>query len=181
MKTILFYVKMDDPSLFYTQRFYVNTKSLLENLGYKVIVSHSVKDAWKKEYDGLFVFFYKRGVLPGIIAKVLGKKVFFYGGLDDLNTKTTPLFRYICTCIVVKLCIIVGDWCLVESKSDLTNIKKISFRKTHKNVYFSPQAIDVEKYNCNIKNKTMCFSTVAHLTKHNLMRKGVDISLYYFK
>ena len=53
-KTILFYVHMKDPSLFKTQRFYTNTKDLLESLGYNVIVSHRIGDAWKLKYDGLF-------------------------------------------------------------------------------------------------------------------------------
>lgn len=179
-KTILFYVHMKDPTLFYTQRFYINTKDLLESLGYNVIVSHKIGDAWKLRYDGLFVFFYKIGVVAAFLSKLRGKKVFFYGGMDDLNKQTTPFFRYNATRLVVFLCVCLADWCLVESKTDMNNLKKLFLHKLPRNIHYSPQAIDLSLYQCDVTQKKNLFTTVCLLSERNIKRKGVDISLYYF-
>ena len=180
-KTVLFYVHMKDPSLFFTQKFYTNTKEVIESLGFTVVVSHRISDSWRLKYDGLFVFFFKIGVVAAIISKIRGKKVFFSGGLDDLNYKTTSFIRFFMTVLVVKLCILFSDWCLVESLSDIENIKRISFNRLPRNVIYSPEAVHVRKFNCDLRQKQNTFVTVCYLTEGNLKRKGVDISLYYFK
>lgn len=181
-KTILFYAAVKDVSLFHTQMFYVNTRETLEKLGCNVIMTNRMSDAWKLKYDGLFCFFFRQGVVPAFLAKIKGIKVFFTGGLDSLEKSLVPAKDYYVQVVLFKLCRWLADWCLIESKSDLRNIEKISLFKNHKNLFYSPQAIVVEHYNCRLENKEKLFSTICWQgTVGNCKRKGVDQALYYFK
>ena len=181
-KTILFYAAVKDFSLFQTQMFYENTRETLEKLGLNVIMTNRMSDAWKLKYDGLLCFFFRQGVVPGFLAKIRGKKVFFTGGLDSLEKSLVTPKEYYVQVILFKLCRWLADWCLIVSKSDLQNIEKISLLKKHKNLFYSPQAIDVEHYNCRLEDKDKLFSTICWQgTAGNCKRKGVDQALYYFK
>lgn len=181
-KTILFYAAVKDVSLFHTQMFYENTKETLEKLGFNVIMTNRMSDAWKLKYNGLFCFFFRQGVVPSFFAKIRGKKVFFTGGLDSLEKSLVNPQDYYLQVILFKLCRWLADWCLIESKSDLINIEKISLFKKHKNLFYSPQAIDVEHYNCRLEYKEKLFSTICWQgSVGNCKRKGVDQALYYFK
>lgn len=181
-KTILFYAAVKDVSLFQTQMFYENTREMLENLGFNVIMTNKMSDAWKLKYDGLFCFFFRQGVIPAFFAKIRGKKIFFTGGLDSLEKTLVPTKDYYVQIVLFKLCRWLADWCLIESKSDLRNIENTSLFKSHKNLFYSPQAIDVEHYNCRLENKEKLFSTICWQgTVGNCKRKGVDQALYYFK
>lgn len=181
-KTILFYASVSNPSLFQTQKFYVNTIELLENIGYHVIVTNKINDSWKFNYDAIFCFFYHHSVLPAFVAKLRCKKVFFTGGLDDLDCNLVKGKRYWIQVVLFKICRWLADWCLVESQSDLKNINKICLIKNHKNIYYAPQAMDLNKYACSFNKKENIFSTICWQgTVGNVSRKGVDIALFYFK
>ena len=181
-KTILFYAAVRDVSLFHTQMFYENTRETLQKLGLNVIMTNKMSDAWKLKYDGLLCFFFRQGVVPAFLAKIRGKKVFFTGGLDSLEKSFVHPKDYIVQVVLFKLCRWLADWCLIESKSDLRNIGKISLFNNHKNLFYSPQAIDVEHYNCRLENKGKLFSTICWQgTVGNCRRKGVDQALFYFK
>ena len=182
MKKILFFANTSHIEAVYTQMFFVNTIALLEDLGYNVIVTNRISDSIKYDYDAIFNYFYKRGVFASIIAKLRRKKVFFTGGLDDLDVNYATKFRYIRQVFIFKICRWLADWCLVESHADLNNIHKICIFKNHKNLYYSPQAADLKKYRAKIEDKENVFSTICWLGEvSNPIRKGVDTALYYFK
>ena len=181
-KTILFYAAVKDVSLFKTQMFYENTRETLENLGLTVIMTNRISDALNLKYDGILCFFFKKGVVPAFFAKLRGKKVFFTGGLDDLEKSIVSKKRYYAQVVTFKLCLLIADYCLIESSTDLDNINKISLIKNHNNLYYSPQAIDVSKYNCNLSDKQNIISTICwqgNIT--NCKRKGVDKAILLFK
>lgn len=181
-KTVLFYAAVKDVSLFKTQMFYQNTRETLEKIGLNVIMTNRISDALTQKYDGILCFFFKKGVVPAFFAKLRGKKVFFTGGLDDLEKSIVSSQRYYMQVIVFKLCRFLANYCLIESSSDIKNINRISFIKNHKNIFYSPQAIDTGKYNCALSEKEHLFSTICwqgNIT--NCQRKGVDKSLLLFK
>jgi len=181
-KTLLFYAAVKDVSLFKTQMFYQNTREILVKLGFCVIMTNKMSDALKLKYDGFFCFFFRQGVIPALYAKIRGKKIFFTGGLDSLEKSLVKPKDYYVQVILFKLCRLLADWCLIESKSDLRNIQKISLVKKHSNLYYSPQAVDVKQYNCRLEDKEKLFSTICWQgTTGNCKRKGVDQALYYFK
>lgn len=182
MKKILFYASVKDPADFKTKLFFVNTTTILMQLGYEVQMTNRVKDAWTEDYDGFFCFFFRKGAVPAYIAKARGKKVFFTGGLDSLVKSITTAKDYYRQILFFKLCRWIADYCLIESTSDMRNIKRISLIKNHRNIYYSPQAIDLQKYECDYSRKEKIFSTICWQgTEGNVKRKGVDRALYCFK
>lgn len=182
MKKILFYASVKDPADFKTKLFFVNTTSILRQLGYEVQMTNRMKDAWTEDYDGFFCFFFRKGVVPAYIAKARGKKVFFTGGLDSLVKSITTAKDYYRQIIFFKLCQWIADYCLIESMSDMENIQRICLVKKHKNLYYSPQAIDMQKYECGYSGKENIFSTICWQgTEGNVKRKGVDRALYCYK
>ncbi len=182
-KTILFYAALKDVSFFYhPQKFFLNTREILEKLGYKVVFTIKMSDALNLKYDALFCFFFRQGVIPALFAKIRGKKVFFTGGLDDLEKSLVSSNRYLLQALLFNACKLLADWCLIESKADLLNIDKICIFNKRKNLYYSPQAINVKEYNCSLEEKDKLFSTICWQgTIGNCKRKGVDQALFYFK
>lgn len=182
MPTILFYSSVANVSLFNTQKFYVTTIEILKEIGCDVIVSNRISDAWTKEYDAIFSFFYRKSVVPSYIAKFRGKKVFFTGGIDAMEKNIVPLKTYICQVLLFKLCRWIADWCLIESTSDMKNIKKISFNKCPKNLYYSPEAMKLSLYDATNISKENIFVSICWMESiGNVRRKGLDQSLFYFK
>lgn len=182
MKTILFYAALSDMSYFSNHSFYSNTKEVLEKAGYNVIPSINMADAWHKDYDGILCFFYRHGVIPATLAKLRRKKVIFTGGTDNLDKEYAPLKSWLLQVVLFKLCRWLADCCLVESHSDLTNMKKVCLHKNPKNLHYCPQAMALEKYRCNLNEKERTFSTICWQGRiENVKRKGVDKALYYFK
>jgi len=181
-KTVLFYAAVKDVSLFHTQMFYENTREMLELMGLKVIMTNKVLDAINLKYDAILCFFFKKGVVPVFFAKCRGKKVFFTGGLDDLERSRSSAKRYYLQVLTFKLCRMMADSCLIESKSDMDNINKIFSIRNYNNLFYSPQAIDTSKYECRLEDKESLFATICWQgTDVNCQRKGVDKALVLFK
>lgn len=181
MKTILFYSALPDMSYFINHSFYANTIDVLEKAGFKVIPCINIKEAWSLEYDGILCFFYRKGVIPALLAKLRGKKIFFTGGTDNLDKDFAPFKSWLLQVVLFKLCRWIADSCLVESHSDLTNMKKVCLREPH-NLHYCPQAMPLEKYKSDLTKKEDCFTTICWQERTgNVLRKGVDKALYLFK
>ena len=181
-KKILFFANTKFLDAFCRQKYYLNTVEILKRNGCEIILSNKISDVFKYDYDCIFNFFYKKGVIASLISKIKGKKVYFTGGLDDLDYRYANLYRYFRQAVIFKICLWLADCVLVESHSDLVNINKICFGKHHKNIFYVPQAIDIKLYKSNFNLKENLFSTICWLGElSNPIRKGVDASLYYFK
>jgi len=183
-KRVLFYSSVKDIELFQIQRFYSVDIALLVNLGYEVsITNHIGKFCLFWKYDIAFLYFYKWALLPAILAKIFSKKVYFTGGIDQLEESITSKIEFFSQAILFKLCYIFSDICLVVSQSDLKNIKKIYNRKCLDKVYFSSHTINVDSFYVeNVLSKKNDFTTIAWMGSiENVQRKGVDKSLILFE
>lgn len=181
---VIFYSGVKDKELFHIQRFYYIDIELLKNLGYNVYESNKISDfLYFWEYDIAFIYFYKIGLFSAIIAKFFCKKVFFTGGIDNLDKKTTSFKSYCIQNIFFKLCYFFSDMCILVSISDQDNIKKIYNGKLPRRTYLSSHTIDVEKFLCNeMQQKQNIFTTIAWMQKkENVFRKGVDKAITIFK
>ena len=104
-KKVLFYSSVKDKNLFNTQFFYKTDINLLKSLGYNVITSNKISDFlffWK--YDIAFIYFYKYGLFVAIIARLFLKKVFFTGGIDDLEKECATPKRFLLQVLFFRLC-----------------------------------------------------------------------------
>jgi len=181
---VLFYSSVKYKKLFNIQRFYHTDIELIHNLGYDVFLSNKISDFlcfWK--YDIAFIYFYKFGLFPAIISRVLFKKVFFTGGIDNLEKKVTKPNDYMIQKIFFKLCYLFSTNCILVSTSDEHNVRNIYNGKLPKRTFLSYHTIDVDNFKVNDSyHKENIFSTIAWMENiENVYRKGVDKSIEVFK
>lgn len=181
IKQILFYSSVKDLNLFKVQLFYKIDIEILQKLGYKVNISNNYFDFFKfNTYDIAFIYFYRIGLIPALISKILGKKVFFTGGIDSLAkgtffTKKENIIQN----VLFRLCYLVSDGCNIVSESDFSNVEKISFRKSKLHIF--PHAIEVQQYIELNFIKELTFTTVVWMgTVENVKRKGIDRAIKVF-
>lgn len=183
-RNVLFYSSVKNMELFELQRFYLIDIQLLQCIGHKVIVTNKIYDFFKFwKYDISFLYFYRWSLLPAILSKLFFKKVYFTGGIDELNEVTTSKKDYFRQVLLFKLCYLFSDTCLVVSKSDMFNILKIYNGKHRRKLYLSFHTIDYETFYVNdvlLKNNN--FTTIGWMESiSNVKRKGIDKSLIIFE
>jgi glycosyltransferase involved in cell wall biosynthesis len=181
---LFFYARLKDKQLFYTQRFYCTDIQLLKSIGYDVKISTRILDFiffWR--YDVVFIYFYRWGIFVSFIAKILGKKVYFTGGLDFLDKDYAPPRAYFIQKLLFKICNSFSTNCIIVSKSDEMNIKKIYRGKLPLRTSLSFHTIQIEEYlDADLKIKENIFTTVVWMQMTgNVLRKGVDKALVVFK
>lgn len=180
-KIILFYSSVKRIDLFYTQKFYSIDLNLLEDLGYEVILTNKIHDFLIRRYDIAFIYFYKWGFFSGLFARLRRKRVFYTGGIDDLDLNYASRKRYFMQLIFFKLCRFVSNFCLIVSMADLYNIKKIYDNRVPNKLLLVYHAIDFNAFIPDSKNKNPDFVTVAWMESiENVRRKGIDLAIYYF-
>lgn len=178
---ILFYSSVNNVDLFKIQRFYQIDIKILKDLGYDVITTNKISDSikfWK--YNILFSYFYRYSFFPALIARFLGKKTYFTGGIDDLDKNYASRKRYIIQRLFYILCYWVSNSCIIVSQADMKNALLALGRK--KKLSFSEHTIDVGKFvvDASVK-KEKIFSTIVWMgNENNVRRKGVDYALKVF-
>lgn len=181
-KRALFYSSVKDKDLFRITGFYSTDIDILENIGYEVILSNSIKDFLKFwRYDIAFIYFWTKGLIPAIISKIFFKKVLFTGGIDGLDRNfNKSKLNYIIRKVVFKLCTMNSDANIIVSKSDLNNIKETGCRV--KSIHYLSHVIDFEKYTYDGRPKKDIITTIVWMeAEANVTRKGVDKLFYVYK
>jgi glycosyltransferase involved in cell wall biosynthesis len=181
---ILFYSSVSTVSLFETQKFYKTDIIILKELNFTVAVTNKISDFlffWK--YDIAFIYFYRKGLFPAIISQIFGKKVYFTGGIDDLNENTTNNKNYFIQKVFFKLCNLFSSKSILVSLSDQANVRDIYLGKLPKNIDLSFHTINSELFYVNdLSIKECIFTTIAWMESiENVKRKGVDKALFVFK
>jgi len=178
---VLFYASVSDKKLFEITGFYKTDISILRELGFDVCLSNSYKDFlyfWK--YDLSFIYFWTRGIVPAMISKILGKKVVFTGGADDIDEEYNKRkFHHFIRKMIFRACVFFSDINIISSQSDLNNVVRIGCKKSKLSLI--PYVVDFEKYKYNGAPKTNTITTVVWMgAKTNVCRKGVDKLFYSF-
>lgn len=178
-KRILFYSSVGSLELFKTQKFYQIDIALLGDLGYDVSLSNRILDSllfWK--YDILFSYFYRYSFFAALLAKCFGKKTYFTGGIDSLDSDYASAFNYKIQALFFKLCYWVADSCIIVSQSDLKNIFKVSSLK--KKLSYSEHTINTKLFIADVPKEKIFTSIVWMGDEGNVIRKGVDKALRIF-
>jgi len=183
-KVVLFYSSVKTKKMFSVQKFYRTDICILRDLGYKVKLSNSIFDYlmfWK--YDIAFIYFYRYGLFPAMIAKLFSKKVIFTGGIDFLDKNYAGVKSYLIQKLFFRLCMLFSDKNIIVSNADRANIKSFKKRLTVQRFPFSFHVIDFEKYKFDeLQKKEKILCTIAWMVKEeNVIRKGVDKAIYLFK
>ncbi len=178
-KRILFYSSVRDKELFYIQRFYQVDISILEDLGYDVLLSNQIVDAWKFwKYDFVFAYFYRYAFFLSLIAKLFGKNIYFTGGIDALDKNLVTERNYSIQKWFFKLCYWFSKSCIIVSKTDDANVREIC---DGKKLSYSEHTIDTNPFICSVENKENIFVTIGwQATVGNVTRKGMDTAIRLF-
>lgn len=184
MKNIIyFYSSVKNIGLFHSQQFYRIDIQILEELGYKIVLVNKIYPFlyfWR--YNISFLYFYKWSLFPALISKLFNKKVYLTGGIDDLDMQYAGRKRFILQKICFKIIRLVSCSCILVSKSDIDNVKKIYKGKLPSKICFSEHSLNISSFSPVVYNKSNSFMTIAWMeSKENVIRKGIDKSLYVFK
>lgn len=183
-KKILFYSSDKTKKMFSIKQFYRTDICILRDLGFKVKLSNSIPDFllfW--QYDFAFIYFYRYGLFPAIIAKLFKKKVIFTGGIDYLEKNYAGYKSYTIQKYFFLLCTFFSDKNILVSNSDRRNIRNFKSQLPETKFPLSFHVLNFEEFKFNdIKKKSKLFCTISWMTRQeNVKRKGVDKSLYLFK
>ena len=183
MKRILFYSAIESKKIFFTQQFYATDIKLLRDLNFEVKLSiHWYDFLYIWNYDICFIYFYRIGVIPAFIGKIFGKKVFFTGGIDDLEPNYASKNSLKIQRILFKICNLFSTANIIVSTSDKKNIELFTNIKPKEKFPLSHHVIDFEKYeySCNNKKEKIIVTIVWMGSKSNVLRKGVDKAIQVF-
>jgi len=183
MKTVIFYSSVKDKSLFRTQSFYQTDIGILTELGYNVILSNKISDAflfWK--YDMVFGYFYRYSFFFILIARLCGKKSFLTGGIDSLDRKFVGDKEYKIQRLFFKLCYLVATKCIIVSHEDLKHVEEIVGPNRDK-IVFSEHSISTSMFANTIplaERENSFVSICWQGTEGNIVRKGIDKAIELF-
>lgn len=180
---ILFYSSVETIELFDTQKFYKTDINILVDLGFDVYVTNRILDFlffWK--YNVAFIYFFRYGFFASVLARMFGKRVYFTGGIDDLDKSYATSRRYRIQKWFFRLCYLFSTKCIIVSKSDCKNVRKVFKGILPSKIALSFHTIEVDDFLCDTQQiKGNDFTTIAWMGDDvNVIRKGVDLSLKLF-
>lgn len=183
-KRVLFYSSVNNKRQFSTQGFYRTDISLLRDLGYSVSLSNSWIDYlffWR--YDVAFIYFYRYGLVPALLARLTGKVVLFTGGIDYLDRSFAGTQSFIVQSILFNFCGLFSHVNIIVSDADFVNCNRITFLFSKKRNRLAKHCIDVEKYACvDPQHRAKSIVTIAWMARtENVIRKGVLDTIRLFQ
>lgn len=178
-KRVLFYSSIKDKGLFNIQQFYQVDIHILKNLGYTVILSNRIADAWKFwQYDLVFAYFYRYSLFVSFIAKIFGRSTFFTGGIDALDSNLVSKIDHLIQKWLFKMCYLLSKRCIIVSRTDMNNVSTIV---RGRKLAYSEHTINTDAFDCDISAKQNLITTIVWQDKvSNVKRKGVDNALRLF-
>jgi glycosyltransferase involved in cell wall biosynthesis len=183
-KKVLFYSSVASKRQFSTQRFYRTDITLLRDLGYSVSLSNSWIDFlifWR--YDIAFIYFYRFGVIPALLARLAGRVVIFTGGIDYLDRDYAGNRAFFIQSIFFNLCGLLSHANVIVSDADFENCKRIPLLFSRSKNRVIKHCIDVDRYACaDTANRTKAIITIAWMARiENVVRKGVLETIRLFR
>ena len=178
----MFYSSVSDKSLFQTQKFYQIDIDILKQMGYNVILSNSIWDAFKFwKYKVVFAYFFRYSFLFALIAKIFGRDTYITGGIDALDKEYVGEKAYKEQRILFRLCYAVAKKCIIVSKTDLLHVEEI-VKDNRKKIVYSEHTINTDVYAfTDYERKDRDFCTIGWMgSEENVKRKGIDKAILLF-
>jgi len=183
-KRVLFYSSVASRRQFSTQRFYRTDIVLLRDLGYSVSLSKSWVDFlafWR--YDIAFIYFYRFGLIPALLARLTGRIVMFTGGIDYLDRRFAGFKAFFIQSIFFNLCGVLSHANVIVSDADLENCERIRWLFPSRKNQVVKHCIDVESYaSAGLAGRSKSLVTIAWMARtENVIRKGVLETIQLFQ
>lgn len=172
-KRVLFYSNVKNIYDFKTSTFYTTDIKILSDLGFNVTMTNKIGSFFRfREYEIAFIYFFRKGYLPGLIAKLFRKKIFFTGGIDYLSPTFASSMQLLVQRILFIVCYLESTKCIIVSLSDMANIRL--FWRWQKKLINIPHVISVNDFNPSLTKQDIITSICWMGSIANVKRKGVD-------
>ena len=183
-KRVLFYSSVASKRQFSTQGFYRTDIVLLRDLGYSVSLSKSWVDFlafWR--YDIAFIYFYRFGLIPAILARLTGRVVLFTGGIDYLDRQFAGFKAFFIQSVFFNLCGVFAHANIIVSDADLANCLRVQWLFPRRKNHLAKHCIDVASYaGASFTGRSKHLVTIAWMARtENVIRKGVLETIHLFR
>lgn len=181
---ILFYSSVASKKQFVAQEYYRTDIRILRSLGFDVLLSRHWYDClafWR--YDVAFIYFYRFGLIPAMLARISGKGVVFSGGIDYLDRLSSSPKQYWVQSIFYNLCGLFASRNIIVSEADLANCERVRWLFPARRQLVSKHAISdrfLAPVGTDVKEKLLV--TIAWMGRtENVVRKGVIEAIEFFR
>lgn len=183
-ESILFYSSVASKKQFVAQEYYRTDIRILRQLGFNVQLSKHWYDClafWR--YNVAFVYFYRFGLIPALIARLSGRRVFFTGGIDYLDRASSTFGQYVVQAIFYNLCGVLASRNIIVSDADLRNAERARLLfPAHRQVVCKHAISDLHFNGGKEMRKEKLVVTIAWMGRtENVVRKGVLEALDFFR
>ena len=179
---LLFYSSVASKKQFVSQEYYRTDIRILRGLGYDVRLSKHWYDFlafWR--YDLAFIYFYRFGLIPGLIARLAGKRVFFSGGIDFLDRAVATPTQYVVQAAFYNLCGVFSSRNIIVSDADLRNVERVRRLFPARRQVVCKHAISDLYLEGAEARKEKLVVTIAWMGRaENVVRKGLVEALDFF-
>ena len=134
-------------------------------------------------YDIAFIYFYRFGLIPALLARVTGRVVLFTGGIDYLDRQFAGFKAFFIQSIFFNLCGILSHANIIVSDADLENCQRIQWLFPRRKNRLVKHCIDVESYvGAGLAGRSKSLVTIAWMARtENVIRKGVLETIRLFQ
>jgi glycosyltransferase involved in cell wall biosynthesis len=185
---ILFYASVNDISLFKKHGFYMYDRESLEYFGCNVVFTNKWTDFFKySEYDVAYLYFFTKSIIPASIGYLLGKKIYFTGGIDSLSKFINGKWKRLFYGILFLIAYYLATRIIVVSSDDKNNMSKYLIGCSK--LIYIPHGIrtlsninECKEYLVENVDRENIFTTICWMEcEENVLRKGIYQSLILFK
>jgi glycosyltransferase involved in cell wall biosynthesis len=181
---ILFYSSVASKKQFVVQEYYRTDIQILRSLGFDVFLSRHWYDYlafWR--YDVAFIYFYRYGLIPAILARITGKGVVFSGGIDALDRLSSSWAQHKIQALFYNLCSFFSSCNIIVSEADLANCERVRRLFPARRQLVSKHAVNdlfLAPVSADVKEKLVV--TIAWMGRtENVVRKGVIEAIDFFR
>lgn len=170
MKTLAFFVRINNPKLLDIVGFYRDDIRALQDLGFNVMPVTRVRDLLRiRATDGVFVWWFGFGFFAVLLARILGKPAILTGtvhGIEGGGLETWPWHKR----LLMKAALRLATRVLFISRADRERLGTTPTASASSIAYC---AVDLEMHQPADRARVPVIVAISHLTAENVRRKMV--------
>ncbi len=183
----LLYSKISDVELFARVGFYRDDIKALATRFSQVASTNKIFDIFKHKPDFVLAYFYSYSVFAGVAAKLVGSKLIYTGGADQISPLLTKGYKLKIRQVLAFFCLCLADRVVVSCTDDEVEFRKISmgFSWLANKIHLANHVVDVSKRSTHRKRfdgkKVVAFTLCWLGVASNAYRKGIDRAIVLMK
>lgn len=181
--TICLYSSVSDKALFQRVGFYRDDLRALASFGDTVVATNRLRDIATLRPKVVVGYFYSRAIFAGILGRLLGAKVIFTGGADQISPRVQFGLRLLAHRMFAAISLVSAHKILLSCSADVTEFEKLCFGipRLLRKVTGTPHAVHPASASpaerSVVRGEFRAFTICWMGNLGNVMRKGVDRAL----